>query len=104
MTKLEIKNRNVSIEDKKIRKGEFTGPHKLGYITVNKKHTPDTERIHYIKLIFDLYTTNRTSIELIADTMFDKGFRTLSGKKVYPSAIARIIQEPFYTGKFSYRG
>ena len=88
----------------KLRKGEFPGPPKLGYITVNKKHTPDPERIHYIKQIFDLYTTNRTSIELIANTMFDKGFRTLSGKKVYPSTVARIIQEVFYTGKFSYRG
>ena len=88
----------------KLRKGEFPGPPKLGYITVNKKHTPDPERIKFIKEIFDLYTTNRLSIEIIADTLFDKGFTTISGKKVYTSAIARILQEIFYTGKFSYRG
>lgn len=88
----------------KLRKGEFPGPPKIGYLTVNKKHTPDPERAKFIKEIFDLYTTNRLSIEIIADSMFDKGFTTLSGKKVYPSAIARIIQDPFYMGKFAYKG
>lgn len=88
----------------KLRKGEFPGPPKIGYITVNKKHTPDPERSPFIKEIFDLYTGSRVSIEIIADTLFDKGFRTLSGKKVYTSAIARILQDIFYTGKFLYRG
>lgn len=87
----------------KLRKGEFPGPPKLGYITVDKKHTPDPERAKFIKDIYDYYTIDRASIESIADKMFDKGFRTKGGKKVYPSAIARILQEPFYIGKFSYR-
>ena len=90
--------------DTKLRKGEFPGPPKLGYITVNKKHTPDTDRISYIKDVFDLYTVSRLPIKEIAEIMYEKGFRTLSGKKVYPSAIARMIQEVFYIGKFSYRG
>lgn len=78
----------------------------LGYLNdkVNKKIILDVERAKYIKRIFYLYVTERKSISEIGKILFNEGFSTRSGRKVYPAGIARILSTRFYTGTMERKG
>lgn len=98
-------SRNLSVNVKrgnreKLERGEFPNKAPIGYLNdkATKKIVIDKQRAVYIKRVFDLYVDERKSTREIADILYSDGFRTYSGKKVYKSAIARILATTFYMG------
>lgn len=76
---------------------------KFGYKTIGVKgkkvHVLDESKAVYLKEIFELYATGNYSIPRLADIIYEKGLRSDNGKKVSPSMIHKILQDPFYCGE-----
>lgn len=91
----------------KVRKGEYPGSAvPLGYKRdkKSKKLRLDRKRWRYIKEIYELYATNLYTVKGLSDLFYEKGFRSLGGKKVYSSMIHRILTNPIYYGWFLWGG
>lgn len=84
----------------KLEKGGWPGPAPIGYINdkVNKTLVIDKVRAPYILKAFELYSTGAYSYQQITDILYNEGFRYKSGKKIYRSAIQRIVSDPIYHG------
>jgi site-specific DNA recombinase len=84
----------------KLARGEWPCRAPLGYLNNKANHLIDVDhdRAPYIKRAFELYATGGVGLNDLTKRLYDEGFRTLSGRKVYRSGIHRILQNPFYTG------
>ena len=84
----------------KLNRGEWPNFAPIGYLNdkLNKTVIVDKVRAKYITKAFDLYSTGGYGINEITAILFNEGFRTRSGKKVYKNQIDRILKNPFYTG------
>lgn len=84
----------------KLSRGEWHSQAPLGYLNdkLTKKIYIDKERAKYIKRVFHLYTKECKSLTEVTDILFNEGFRSRGGKKIYKGGIARIIATEFYTG------
>lgn len=90
----------------KLLEGKWTSRAPLGYYTDKETRLVkvDKDYAKYITRIFYLYTKERISISKISKILFDEGFRTRTGKRVYLAGIARILADPFYTGMMVNKG
>lgn len=84
----------------KLEKGEWPNLAPIGYANdrLNKTILIDKEKSIYIAKAFELYSTGAYSYSQVSDNLYEQGFRYDSGKKVYKSAIQRIINNTFYYG------
>lgn len=84
----------------KLSRGEWPNQAPLGYLNdkITKKIFVDKERAKYIKRAFYLYTKECKSLAEVTKILFEEGFRSRGGKKIYKGAIARILAMEFYTG------
>ncbi len=92
----------------KAEQGWYPSRPPVGYksIDVNKKKRPviDNRKSYYIRKIYDLYATGRYSLKQISDMLYEEGFRSVRGNKVYKSKIEFILKNPFYYGDFRWKG
>ncbi len=84
----------------KLLRGEWPTQPPLGYLNdkLTKKILVDKERARYIKRIFYLYTKEKKTLKEVTNILFEEGFKSRAGKKIYKGAIARILSTEFYTG------
>ncbi len=67
--------------------------------------SPDHQRAHHIKDIFELYAANKMSLRALAAWARSSGLTTpRSGKPITMCQIERILKNPFYTGAFRWAG
>ncbi len=80
----------------------------LGYATIGEKghktHVIDTTEAPHIKKMFELYSTGNYSLKKLSDDLYNNGFRSKSGKKVGKSTLHRLLGDPFYYGRFRWKG
>lgn len=84
----------------KLKRGDWINLAPFGY--KNDKATKtiviDPVRAPYVRQMFDLYATGLYSHKAIADLLFEQGLRSPRGKKIYKSAIHKLLANPFYMG------
>lgn len=85
----------------RLNRGEIPGSVKLGYYTVDKKLKPDPERAPFVKLAFEMYSQGY-SLRDITQKLFELGFRSKKGYKIYMSSIDEMLKRIDYTGTFEY--
>lgn len=84
--------------ESKLLKGEYPSPAPLGYQNKDFKIAVDKIKSKYIIKAFNLYVSGDHSLKEISTILFNEGFRTKRGQKVYKSVIHRILTNPFYYG------
>ena len=79
----------------------------IGFLNSFKKGVPmypDLERKHFIREVFDSWNTGNHSIKDISETLYEKGFRSVGGKKIGKSGIQAVLKRIEYAGGLSYEG
>lgn len=91
----------------KAKQGEYPGKAPLGYLNNPKAGTIeiDDEKATFVRRMFALATTGRHSFKTIRETVMEEGLEFYSPKaRLSKSHVARILQNPFYTGSFLWNG
>jgi len=95
-------------QKEKIASGWLPTTPPLGYKTIGEKghkiHVIDDEVAPYIKEMFALYSTGNYSTIALVNKMFSSGLRSRTGGRVVKSQIHKLLCEPFYYGKFMWKG
>jgi DNA invertase Pin-like site-specific DNA recombinase len=80
----------------------------LGYKTIGEKghkiHIIDEKVAPYIKEMFTLYATGNYSTISLGKKMYELGFRSRGGNRVVKSKTHKLLCDPFYYGKFMWKG
>lgn len=80
----------------------------LGYKTIGEKghkiHVINEKVAPYIKQMFTLYATGNYSTLSLTKKMYELGFRSRGGGRVVKSKIHKLLSDPFYYGKFVWKG
>lgn len=80
----------------------------LGYKTIGEKghkiHIIDEDVAPYIRKMFELYATGDFSTVALGKKMYQFGFRSRAGGRVVKSKIHKLLSDPFYYGKFVWKG
>jgi site-specific DNA recombinase len=80
----------------------------LGYKTIGEKghkiHVVDEGVAPYIRKMFELYATGDFSTVALGKKMHELGFRSRAGGRVVKSKIHKLLSDPFYYGKFVWKG
>ncbi len=80
----------------------------MGYMSVGEKghkvHVINPAIAPLIKEAFELYSTGLYSTVSLANVMFEKGLRTLNGRKIYKSNIYLILNNNYYYGLINWGG
>lgn len=71
---------------------------------VNKKVILDPKSSKYMKQAFEMYATGNYSYKEIEKILYNKGFRSKSGKKVSHALIHHSLINPFYYGIMERQG
>lgn len=92
----------------KLEQGWLPGKPLVGYKTVGesgrKIHVPDSDMAPLMREMFGLYASGNYSLSLLTKTMKDKGLRTHFGRPLVKSQIHRLLSNPFYIGKMTWKG
>lgn len=95
-------------QKEKIAQGWLPTTPPLGYKTIGDKghkiHVVDSDVAPYVKQLFSLYATGNYSTVALVEKMYKLGFRSRAGFKVVKSQIHKLLTEPFYYGKFVWKG
>ena len=96
-------------QKKKLEEGTILGEAPLGYINTvddNGKKTVrvDIQRNHFIKRIFEEYSTGLYSLNTLKEMATDWGLTSKTGKKLAKNQIGSIIDNPFYYGDMKVKG
>ncbi len=57
----------------------------------------------FIKNAYEQMATGSYSINLLADWLFRHGFKSKSGRKIYKSALVKVLKNPIYYGAFRWK-
>ena len=91
----------------KVRRGIWPNYAPFGYLNNPKDGTiyPDPDKAPFIRKIFQLYSTGRSSLQQLADTMFDLGLQTKKrGRKLSPANLQYFLTNPIYYGLVRWAG
>lgn len=95
-------------QKEKIAQGWLPTTPPLGYKTIGEKghkiHVVDENFAPYIKNMFNLYDTGNYSTVALVQKMYDLGLRSRNGFKVVKSQIHKLLSDPFFYGKFIWKG
>lgn len=95
--------------EQKLKNGEILGPAPLGYLNIRDKNGNsnvilDPNKWHFIKELFEKYSTGQYSIGEITKLMNKNGLRTKRDKIVNTSTIHNILKNKFYIGIMTCKG
>lgn len=92
----------------KLEQGWLPGKPLVGYKTVgdsgHKIHVPDPQMGPLMCEAFELYDTGNYSLKLLTATMKEKGLRTHFGRPLVKSQLHRLLGNPFYIGRMTWKG
>jgi site-specific DNA recombinase len=92
----------------KLEQGWLPGKPLTGYKTVGdsgrKIHVPDPQMGLLMREAFELYDSGNYSLKLLVGTMKEKGLRTHFGRPLVKSQLHRLLSNPFYIGKMTWKG
>lgn len=102
-----IKRRTTSVLKNRAEKGYHLGKAPVGYLNTRDEYkhgiiVPDPNKAHYIKRIFELYSTGAFSMEKLGTEMAKHGFKDSKDKPYPTKRIEDILKNPVYNGKVSY--
>jgi len=95
--------------EQKIEKGWLPRKAPLGYKNVRDENENgiiviDEEKAPLVRMAFNLYVTGEYGAETINDILYEKGFRSMTGKKLEVSKLYYLLENPFYIGQFRWKG
>lgn len=111
--KLENDNKSVVVKDSlrlKAERGDFPGKARAGYMNNMAKHQGQRDisahPIYFplMRKLIDLALTGNYSVEKLRKKVEELGIRNPNGKVINKSSLHRYLKDPFYTGKFLYKG
>ena len=70
----------------------------------NGLRIPDPHTAPLVKRCFELYATDKYTLEELADEMFKRGLRARSGKRLEYTKISRILNDTYYIGIIKMNG
>ena len=92
----------------KLEQGWLPGKPLIGYKTVgdsgHKIHVPDPQMGSLMREAFELYDSGGYSLSLLVSTLREKGLRTHFGRPLVKSQLHRLLSDPFYIGKMTWKG
>lgn len=95
-------------QKEKIASGWLPTTPPLGYKTIGEKghkiHIIDENVAPYVKEMFALYATGNYSTVAVGVKMYENGFRSRAGFQVVKSKVHKLLSDPFYYGKFMWKG
>lgn len=97
--------RNLRDEVKKgmrgrLKQGLYPFKAPTGYLDQGggKAKVPDPERAPFVRSAFALYATGRYTLATLCEELTRHGFRTNSGKQIFPNRLYDLLCNPFYAG------
>lgn len=89
--------------------GQWIGQAPLGYLNTldendKKNIILNSEKSHFVVKIFELYSTGKYSIKMIAEEINKLGLKSKNSKDIVPSVIYHILNNPFYYGNMRIKG
>ena len=69
-----------------------------------RRIAPDPNTAPLVKLAFEQYSTGTWSIKRLANALRQQGLRTKKGNNLPTGTLARLLQNPLYTGQFTWNG
>ncbi len=101
--KLENDQKSINVKRgnrEKLKRGDWINGAPFGYLNdkATKKIILDPVRAPYVAQMFELYSTGLHSFKQIANTLYERGLRTKSNKKVHGSNIQTVVNRTFYYG------
>ena len=94
--------------DEKAEQGIWPLKAPFGYrdVRVNGKHhvEPDPEVVPIIRRMFEWYATGDYSVSAVRELAVAAGLKTRGGNPVVRSEVERILKNPFYAGRFIWKG
>jgi len=89
--------------DQKRKNGEWIGRAPIGYQNIGEEKNkrdiiPNQTNAHLVKRVFELYATGNYSFYKVRDIVTLDGLKNEFGKKLAPSMIEFILNNPFYYG------
>ncbi len=111
--KLENDNKSVTVKDSmrlKAERGDFPGKARPGYMNNHEKNqgqrdiSPHPIYFPLMRKLIDLALTGRYSVEALTREAENMGVRNYNGKIIWKSSMHCHLRDPFYTGKFIYKG
>jgi len=71
-----------------------------GYRKKNGKLVIDEKEAPIVQTIFEMYATDRYSMNQIEQVLFDRGYRNRKGNRISHATMSKMIQNPKYKGYF----
>ena len=111
--KLENDNKSVTVKDSlrlKAERGDFPGKARPGYVNNHEKNqglrdiSAHSVYFSLMRKVFDKALTGNYSVERLSQEAEKLGVRTPDGKIMCKASMHRYLRDPFYTGKFIYKG
>jgi len=90
--------------DAKARAGGCVGFATTGYTNIDGAAEPDPKLGPLVEEAFRMIAQKRSSLTMVLAELTPRGLVSRSGKPLSPSALARMIQNPFYVGMIHYKG
>lgn len=90
----------------KLKNGDWPWVAPIGYVNdkKNKKVVIDRKQGNFMKQAFEMYATGNYSYKDIEKILYEKGFRSKSGKRVSHALIHHSLVNPFYYGIMERQG
>lgn len=94
--------------NEKANQGMYPGSFKLGYLSVgdkgNKKFIKDSSTNNQVKNLLERYASGNFSMKALVHQAWDIGLRSRYGKRLHKSQIESLLKDPFYYGRFDWKG
>lgn len=84
----------------RLKQGLFPFRAYTGYLDQGggKPKIVDPERAPFIRVAYELYSTGKFTLNSLSDQLYERGFRSNTGKKVGVNRLAEILRNSFYIG------
>ncbi len=111
--KLENDNKSVNVTDSmrmKAERGDYPGKARPGFINNHSKNQGQRDisahpvYFSLMRQLIDYALTGNYSVEALVKKAGELGIRTYTGKIIGKSSLHRYLRDPFYIGKFIYKG
>jgi len=94
----------------KFEAGGFVSRAPVGYVNIPRTRTEKSrvdvnpETAPLVRMAFERYATGMSSLQAIAEELYDQGLKTRHGKPFSKERVSRILRSPIYKGLVVYGG